>query len=71
MIARDARRAGSIWLLSFEPRLLQHKHLMLQAFKVDNHGPHPRRRCHVEMVAMSAETSMTVPMNVRPKRIRV
>lgn len=58
-------------VLRFEPRLPQADQLMLESFKIDNHGSHPRGRCHIEMVAMSTEASMTVTMNVRPKRIPV
>ena len=58
-------------VLGIGHRLLQPKQLMLQGHKIDNHAPHPSRRCHVEMVAVSAEASMAVTMNVRPDRIRV
>ena len=62
---------GSIWMLAFEFRLTQGDHLMSQSLKVNNHASHPCSRCHVEVVALSAEAGVTVPMNVRPERIRV
>jgi hypothetical protein len=58
-------------LLGFESRLFQPKHLMLKGFKIDNHGPLPRCRCHIEMVAVSAKASVAMTMNVRPERIRL
>jgi hypothetical protein len=54
---------------SVQARLLESMHLMLQGVKVDDHAPHPRRRCHVEMVAVPAEARMAVTMNVGPARI--
>ncbi len=68
---RKMNGAGSDWVSGFERRLPQPQHLMFHGLEVDNHAPHPRRRCHVEVVAMSAKASMTVPMNVRPERIHV
>src|SRR5687767_1908565 len=43
---------------------------MFHGRKVDNHAPHPRGRCHVEVVALAAEAGMTMPMNMRPEWIR-